>query len=218
MYLARLFRGLHEPRPSFVTIMRDVAATNDVAQATRWLIEEKLPHIRSRRLNSRRIYLETSHLACKGFLVPLIELLGDGIRIIRLRRREQEVVASLKALGVTPPARSWYLCGTDELCVGRMSPAQWQAMSDEDRCVWYVREIEAQWQQRVKPLVPPHQLIEVDLESLVAPGPMLDELAEFVGLPYRTRVVGRRFNTKTAEKRSGSSALERITTWLRRGP
>ena len=72
-YVSHLLHGmpgiccLHEPDPQFYTVMR--AVQTDPGLAERFLLEQKLPAIRS---FPEPVYFETSHLACKGFLEPLM--------------------------------------------------------------------------------------------------------------------------------------------------
>ena len=75
-YLAHLlgiFRDtltFHEPDPSYVSCMRQAQADREVARS--FLLEIKLPAIARQAV--RPIYIETSHLFCKGFLEPWLEI------------------------------------------------------------------------------------------------------------------------------------------------
>lgn len=148
-FLARalaLFRGVHaahEPRPRFATAWRAVLAARDPESAARefWLAE-KLPRIRRTRGD---VYAETSHLACKGFLVALADL-GVAPEIVHLRRDPRAVATSLWRLGAIPGRT---LKGVKHF----VSPwdrnhLAWRDLehaqpNDYQLCYWYALEIDA---------------------------------------------------------------------------
>jgi hypothetical protein len=72
VYLCELLKSVpgiysaHEPEPKFSDVMR--AVQYDPAIARRFLLSQKLPAIRR---YAQSTYVETSHLACKGFIEPL---------------------------------------------------------------------------------------------------------------------------------------------------
>ena len=74
-YLASVFGyaeevcALHEPAPEFSEVLRE--AQGDPMLAKTFLLERKLPAIAR---TTSRIYVETSHLACKGFSGPLLAI------------------------------------------------------------------------------------------------------------------------------------------------
>ena len=105
-YLDRIFQGhphiytCHEAQPNFANIMR--AGQNEPELLRKFWLEKKLPQIRKHLENSgKSIYLETSHLFCKGFLEPLIDL-GIVPDLILLVRPHQDVAKSLFQLGCIP--------------------------------------------------------------------------------------------------------------------
>ena len=142
-YLASLcsqLRGVHsshEPDPNFADVMRQ--AQRDPRLSEEFWISQKLPAVSSVR---NPIYLETSHLFCKGFFEPLVSL-GHRPSIIFLRRNAREVAMSLCQMR-TVPARTrkglhYLLQPDDPSC----SPCEeWQSLSDYQLCYWYCLEIE----------------------------------------------------------------------------
>ncbi len=142
-YLASIFGfaagvySVHEPEPEYSDVLRVIQ--NDPAQAQKFLLEKKLPAI----LNSgANIYVETSHLACKGFLEPLLEL-GVIPDLIIHRRDPRDVALSMLRMG-TIPGRSekglkFYLSPDDP---GVLTLRQWQKLHDYQLCYWYCLEIE----------------------------------------------------------------------------
>lgn len=142
-YVSHLLHGLpglcclHEPDPQFYTVLR--AAQSDPSVAERFLCEQKLPAIRS---VSEPIYFETSHLACKGFLEPLMAH-GVSLDLVILRRDPVLVATSLFLLG-TVPARTqlglqFLLSPADP---GVLPLENWQELHDWALCYWYCLEIE----------------------------------------------------------------------------
>lgn len=142
-YLASVFGyakgvcGLHEPAPEFSDCLRDVQ--KDPQLARRFLLEQKLPAIASLPFD---IYLETSHLACKGFFEPLLEL-GIVPDLLVHRRNPRDVALSMYRMG-TIPGRSdkgfkFYLSPDDP---GVLKLKGWEALEDYQICYWYCLEIE----------------------------------------------------------------------------
>jgi len=142
-YVSHLLHGLpgicclHEPDPQFYTVMR--AAQSDPAVADRFLCEQKFPAIR--RVHEP-VYFETSHLACKGFLEPLMAR-GVPFDLVILRRDPVLVATSLFLLG-TVPARTelglqFLLSPVDP---GVLRLENWQELHDWALCYWYCLEIE----------------------------------------------------------------------------
>lgn len=127
----------HEPSPDFVSVLRRAQQNPEVAFAF-WR-DAKLPFIASL---DAPIYVETSHLFCKGFFEPAI-LLGLEPRLIFLRRPPSEVAWSLVERA-TVPVRSPYGCLylLDPRDPNVMSLPGWERMSDYQLCFWYALEIE----------------------------------------------------------------------------
>jgi hypothetical protein len=127
----------HEPEPKFSDVMRQVQNETDVA--FRYWLNSKLPFIASL---GTRIYAETSHLFCKGFVEPLLalDILPD---VIFLERSHRQVAVSLYNLGVIPGRSSeglhWLLSPDDP---GVLQLPQWQELEDYQLCYWYCLEIE----------------------------------------------------------------------------
>ena len=142
-YVSHLLHGLpgicclHEPDPQFYTVLR--AVQTDPGVAERFLQEQKLPAIRS---VSEPVYFETSHLACKGFLEPLMAH-GVPFDLVILRRDPVLVASSLFLLG-TIPARTtlglqFLLSPADP---GVLPLKNWEELHDWGLCYWYCLEIE----------------------------------------------------------------------------
>lgn len=144
----------HEAAPMLNYVMRSFQSA---PHATRWwLYGEKLPAIAARLAAAAPdggpwpAYADTSHLYCKGFIEPLIEMriIPD---VIVLTRPARAVALSLFAVGAVP-ARTGngrlVLLQPDDPNV--VAPADWQGWDDYQLCYWYAREIErrqAQYEQ-----------------------------------------------------------------------
>lgn len=138
-YLANMLNLLpgvcstHEPEPKFSHSMRAIQHDSNLAQE--FWVKEKLPAILE---FTEKIYIETSHLFCKGFLEPLLEL-GIIPDVVILRRPFREVAISLYKLD-TIPARSdngqkFLLCPEDPDVLPLLN---WQKFNDYQLCIGVV--------------------------------------------------------------------------------
>jgi hypothetical protein len=142
-YLARILdcvpgvASRHETKPNFVWVMRDAQTNPELAR--RFWIEQKLPAIAE---TPEPVYVETSHVVCKGFLEPLLEL-GHRPDLVLLRRPHREVAMSMYRLGTipgrAPKGLKWYLHPDDP---GVLELPGWQELHDYQICYWYCLEIE----------------------------------------------------------------------------
>jgi len=133
----RKVHSFHEPSPEFVKVLRRVQREPDLAR--RFLLEEKLPAIAK---DNARIYVETSHLACKGFLEPLLEMNVIPDLIIH-RRPPRDVSLSLYRMGTIPgrteKAFRFYLSPDDP---DVLYLDNWPELHDYQLCYWYCLEME----------------------------------------------------------------------------
>ena len=129
----------HEPAPRFNYVLRAVLEYPEAAKW--WLLAEKLPAIADL-ARSHQSYAELSHLTCKGFIEPLIEL---GLRpcFLIISRPAREVAISLLKIGATPERTG---PGRLVLIGPEYSPFlpldDWERLSNYQLCYWYAREIE----------------------------------------------------------------------------
>ena len=139
---ARKTHSFHEPAPEFVQILRQVQSGTGDARS--FLMQKKLPVIAA---DSAPVYVETSHLTCKGFLEPLLEL-GIVPDLIIHRRPPRDVALSMFRMG-TIPGRSdkgllFYLSPQDP---GVLAMKDWEHLHDYQLCYWYCLEIERRARQ-----------------------------------------------------------------------
>jgi hypothetical protein len=141
-YLAEVLRDVpdvqsyHEPEPRFSDVMRSVQ--KDKTIAVKFWINKKLPQIAK---ETAPIYIETSHLFCKGFIEPLLDM--DIIPdLIILSRPERDVAKSMLRLdtipGRTEKGLKYYLSPEDP---GVLPLPNWQSLHDYQLCYWYCLEI-----------------------------------------------------------------------------
>ena len=126
-----------EPEPQFSSVMRSIQ--KDKSLAYRFLIKEKLPRIAEM---PGPVYVETSHLFCKGFVEPLLDI-GLVPDLILLKRPHRAVALSLYMLGTIPGRTEKGL----KYCLSPEDPdvlpvPGWRALHDYQLCYWYCLEIE----------------------------------------------------------------------------
>lgn len=191
----------HEPNPNFVDVFRRVQLGVEPELARRWWVEEKLRRIAAK---SAPIYFEASHVFCKGFVEPLVDL-GFVPRLILLSRENRSVARSMFRLGTIPTrtlrADRWYLRPDDP---GVLPIDGWQQMHDYQLCYWYTLEI-ARRQDVYEKLIAEHggETLRIDLPEIATPEGF-DRLARFMtdgAPPLRSRIRFARRARKRANKK-----------------
>nr|WP_321455512.1 hypothetical protein [uncultured Cohaesibacter sp.] len=133
--------SLHEPEPSFMTLLRPIQYDLDLASD--FLRYRKLPAICDAGTSR---YVETSHLYCKGYFEPTLKM-GLKPSFIFLKRDPRLIASSIyrgKAIpGKTRIALKYYLSPDDNVF---LELPDWQNYSDYQLCYWYTREIERRQQ------------------------------------------------------------------------
>lgn len=143
-YLAELLAHIpgitayHEPEPNFAWVMR--AAQSNPEIAYHFLDTRKILAIA---MAPHAVYVETSHLFCKGFFEPMVRR-GLRPRLVMLRRPPREIALSYLQRE-TVPARTTlgqiYLLDPRDPNV--LPLPRWEALSDYQLCFWYALAIEA---------------------------------------------------------------------------
>jgi hypothetical protein len=142
-FLHNLFRlfpdvdSAHEEEPNYLHVMRRVQT--QPSEAARFLTKFKFPVIAA---SKSRTFAETSHLFCKGFLEPMLNL-GVYPDLVLLRRNPRRIALSLLERNTIPGRTS---TGTDYLVCpadpGTLPLSLWEGMTDYQLCFWYALEIE----------------------------------------------------------------------------
>jgi hypothetical protein len=139
---ARKTCSLHEPKPGYSKCLRRVQRNAEAA--LEFLVEQKLPAIRA---PDEPCYVETSHVLCKGFIEPLLEL-GLRPHFVIVHRDPRAVARSFVELNSiperTPLGRDFMLSPADP-CL--LEAPGWQDFTDYQLCYWYALESRqrAQW-------------------------------------------------------------------------
>lgn len=134
--------ALHEPAPEYAEVLREVQSRRETAE--KFVVEKKLPAIAGFK---KPIYVETSHLICKGFLEVFLDhgLVPD---LVIHRRPMRQISLSLLKMGTIPgrteKAMRFYLQPSDS---GVLSLYGWERLSDYQLCFWYCLEIERRAQE-----------------------------------------------------------------------
>lgn len=132
-------KAVHEASPRMNFVLRAVCSHRKAAEF--WLKTEMFPSISQSLSIEDRVYFETSHMFCKGFIEPTIQM---GLRplFVILTRCSKDVAASLFSIGCVPErtddGRLVLLGPTDP---GVTPMHGWQSMSDYQLCYWYALEI-----------------------------------------------------------------------------
>jgi hypothetical protein len=142
-YLAEILRYVpnvsshHEPKPKFSKVMRSIQQDREMAYE--FWIKKKLPSIAK---DPASIYIETSHLFCKGFIEPLLalDIIPDIILLTRPYRRVALSFCRFGSIpGRTTQGLKYLLSPTDPDVL--LLP-NWQNMDDYQLCYWYCLEME----------------------------------------------------------------------------
>lgn len=223
-YLTRalaLFQSVaaaHEPKPRFSGVWRAVLCAEDRARVAReFWVREKLPRIARSR---KPVYAETSHLACKGFLEPLVAL-GIIPELVHLRRDPRLVAKSMWRLGAIPGrtlrGAKHFLSPADPNHLPVPERAS-RAFDDYQLCYWTCLEMDARaahLRARLEPRgvrVHPVELEEIQSEEgLQGLGARLSlgPLSTF-GRMRLKHLARARVNAKDDQKRSDEPPAERL--------
>ncbi|MBF0587902.1 MAG: hypothetical protein HQL53_02115 [Magnetococcales bacterium] len=140
----------HEPDPNFSLVIRSVLVNPEMT--TNFWVNHKLPAILE---HQQPHYVETSHLAGKGFISALLHL-NIVPTLVMLRRPPRDVAKSLYGYAAIP-GRSidglMHLLSPADL--GVMPLPHWTSLHDYQICFWYCLEMErrqrvyAQWVERL---------------------------------------------------------------------
>lgn len=211
LMLARLFdaidgvMGLHEPHPSFHLLMRWVQGRPQLAR--KYWYYEKLPAIDR---CDTPVYVETSHLMCKGFLDALLEIELQP-SLIFLTRDLRKTAVSMYRLndipGRTNRALKWYLAPQDPTYAYIHSDAL-ENLTDYQLCYWHALETAARishYQTVAANKGLPNVLVDVeDLNSFDSFEAICNKLGISLNSNSQSRLhqeIGSRVNERISEKR-----------------
>lgn len=134
----------HEPAPPIDNVWWRLRDNPRLAKT--WLSRYKLPAILKTIQNSpdSSVYAETSHMLCKGFFEPLLDL-GIVFDLVVLSRDPRQIATSMYYLNDIPErtktGRRWYPMSDDQGVLAPL-PISHDGLSDYQMCYWYVLEME----------------------------------------------------------------------------
>ncbi len=166
----------HEVKPLFDDYLSRAREDPNIFESF-WL-NKKLPAISKL---PQPIYVETSHVCCKGFLQPLLAMNLD-VKLIWLMRPHREVAKSMWQLndipGRTKTGKRYYLYPGNPKNIHKLR--NWEEFSDYQLCYWHCLETQARgikYQKIYKDIIFPISLEDLKGEEC------FKELLAFCGLP-----------------------------------
>jgi hypothetical protein len=134
--------SVHEPEPMYSRPLRRVQRNAEAARE--FLLDEKLPAMAA---TDAPCYAESSHLVCKGFIEPMLEL-GLRPHFIILLRDDRSVAKSFVQLDSIPERTVLgrnYMFSPADPCL--LETPCWDDFTDYQLCYWYALETRrrAQW-------------------------------------------------------------------------
>ena len=159
----------HEPAPSFEKIYQKIRKHPNPRESSdlfKWWLDIKLPVIDKA---PGPVYIETSHLFCKGFMESFIrvaETLGISYKFIILTRDNHQVAQSMYELntvpGKTPKGSYWYMVPGEPNTFTNLPG--WGSLHDYQLCYWYTLEIQARINHAM--IIYPDRCVSIDLYDL----------------------------------------------------
>lgn len=191
----------HEPTPYIDNIWWRLRTQPQLAKT--WLLQTKLPSILKRLKGSdSNVYIETSHMLCKGFFEPLIDL-DIPFDLIILSRDYHKVALSMYDLNDIPErtktGRRWYFMPSDQGCISQL-PEEHSNLSDYQMCYWYVLEMslrQALYYRNWK--AAGQTVVQTTLKDILIKNKFRDLIAD-LGLPELDKVDWHNYKTMTYHK------------------
>ena len=162
-------RSLHEPPPYVDNIVWRLRSNPGLAK--QWLVKHKLPTmLNSIKAADVNVYIETSHMLCKKFFEPLLEL-GIAFDLIILSRDLRATAMSFYAIDDVPirskSGRRW-LPNPDDVDNLSNLPKPFSQYSDYQLIYWSILEMELRKALYYKTWVDAGQMVvKVDLKELI---------------------------------------------------
>eukprot|EP00043_Microstomoeca_roanoka_P013926 m.137022 g.137022 ORF g.137022 m.137022 type:complete len:396 (-) comp15883_c3_seq1:169-1356(-) len=154
-------------------------------RALDYVINEKLP-IMERALATRHAhtYFATGHQIILGLLPALVDVLGNHVKFVRLRRDRMDTAFSFAQRGGGPCSRTcrYCLCPLDDLTRCPVSAKQWNQLNEFQQYLWAVDEVECQWQALLRSR-PGVEYMELNWTIAITAKDMV-RLAEFLQMSH----------------------------------
>ena len=199
----------HEPAPCFSNVMR--RAQSDPEAAREFVLYEKAPRIAECRGD---VYIETSHLVCKGFIEQFLEL-GLLPDLLVIDRPHREVATSLLQLqtipGRTDLGRRYLLHPNDPNVLQVAGPEE---LNDYQLCYWYCLEMQRRKGEYAETLARKGaRVARINLDEVTSLSG-IDRLTDALALPriraWKRRRLLRRLNVGINDKTGRKRALPEL--------
>lgn len=173
----------HEVEPN-VSYMKEIPFHHDFCdRALEYVVKEKLPRMKSDLRHTRKtIFFDSGHQIILGLVPALIQVLGDKVKFVRLRRNKFDVAHSFWAEKGYGPCSSRCLfcsCPLDPMTRLKVPGSIWSSMSSFQKYLWFVDEVEAQWQSTLESF-PNINYIETNWNARITSA-MFTDIARFAG-------------------------------------
>jgi hypothetical protein len=115
----------------------------------KYTAERKVPRIVNlMRARKQHTWIEAGHQTLLGIIPALSQVLGKRARFVRMRRNRIDVAYSFAQKGQGPcsPTCKFCLCPLDPLVRCPVDGLIWRSMSVFQQFLWFVDELECQWQ------------------------------------------------------------------------
>eukprot|EP00035_Acanthoeca_spectabilis_P034539 m.29584 g.29584 ORF g.29584 m.29584 type:complete len:397 (-) comp6717_c0_seq1:2761-3951(-) len=131
----------------------------------------------------RGTWLGAGHQIILGMVPALVRVLGDKAKFIRLRRNKKDVAYSYYQKGGDPCTGKciYCICPLDAAARIPVRGEIWEKLSVYQRYLWFVDELEAQW-QATKKTFPNINFVEIDWDKQLSTK-TFQRIAKFTGFP-----------------------------------
>lgn len=184
------------------------------ATALDYVINEKLPKMTSvLDATKKNIYFQSGHQVILGLVPALIQILGDSAKFIRLRRNKLDVAYSYaqKAGGPCTARCIFCLCPLDSATKLAVTGDIWEQFSVYQKYLWFVDEVEAQWQSLLLEY-PDINRVELDWNKTLTPE-HFTTIAHFAGLTAATPK-GQEKVSKSNQHLTAAAKSHKNVTWM----
>ena len=197
-------------------IIHPAMAHNDTISTRDYVLSHKIPMMLNE-LNKigASVYVDTGHQVVLGMLEPLIQELGDSVRVIRLRRDRLATAASFAGDPTKKdPCRYTFkedylhYCPFNKVSLLQpVTPAHWDKMNLFQKYLWWVDEVEAQWTELVERYEGVFRYMELDFSGPLSER-QVSSMADFLGVSYEPK-----FMHKTSVNHHNTAGFGKI--WMK---
>ena len=183
-------------------------------RAARYVAERKVPRIASLLQNRKQhTYVASGHQIVLGIIPALADVLGKQARFVRMRRNRLDVAYSYaqKLDGPCAIGCKYCICPMDPLARCPVSAAIWERLSVYQQFLWFVDELECQW-QAVRRERPGLIVDELNWDRKIGPDHLL-QVASFAGMDTQLKP-GLESAKKANQHLSNKTRSAKNYTWM----